>query len=91
MSEAKRWKHEIKKLNIGIARNFISFFMIELPKSETVGKLARAVNSFAVHPSVFDKDDMFRLAMNLVSEIERSMIAEEQIAESIAEIVQHDS
>lgn len=70
LSEAKRWQHEIKKINMETSRSFISMFQMELPESVKVSELSLAVNTFFLNPSCPARDCMNRLAAELITEIE---------------------
>lgn len=70
MESARIWEHEIKKLNIGVARDYISLFKTEMPESETVGRLSLSINTFYLNPTGTGKRNMINIAGELVDEIE---------------------
>ncbi len=73
LNEARRWRHEIKKINMENARNMIAFFQVEMPQSETVARLSLAVNQFYVHPTPVGRDRMYSYADELVNELEAEL------------------
>ena len=77
--EAKRWLHEINKMNIMIARGFNSIFRGEMPDSETVSILCVTLNSFALNPCQADWAKCKEYAEKLVSEL--SVLAASETAE----------